>query len=81
MTVRLQLFAAVREAAGMPVLELPYVPGMTVADVRKALVDRIPALAALAPYLHFAIDAEYAADAALVPPGADLACIPPTSGG
>jgi molybdopterin converting factor small subunit len=81
MIVRLQLYAAVREAAGTPVLELPYTPGMTVADLRRALVQKAPALEALAPYLLFAIDADYAADAAVIPPGAEVACIPPTSGG
>lgn len=81
MTLRLHLFAAVREAAGTPVLEIPYAAGMTVADLRTALVERVPALAALAPYLLFAINSDYASDAAAIPPDAELACIPPTSGG
>ncbi|MCL6501854.1 MAG: MoaD/ThiS family protein [Pirellulales bacterium] len=81
MNLRVQLFAAVRDAAGTPVLEVPYTPGMTVADLRRLLVERLPALTALAPYLHFAIHADYAADGTVIPPDADVACIPPTSGG
>ncbi len=81
MSVHLQLFAAVREMAGCQALEIELPPGAKIADLRQALVRQVPALAALAPHLMFAINAQYATEATVIPQAAEVACIPPVSGG
>jgi sulfur-carrier protein len=79
--VRVQLFAVARQLAGEDAIDLDLPPGATVADVRTELLRRTPALAPLARHLLFSVDADYAADGAVVPEGAEVACIPPVSGG
>jgi molybdopterin converting factor subunit 1 len=79
--VRVQLFALVRDLAGAPAIELSLPDGAQVADLRRALVEQVPGLQPLAAHLLFAVNAEYAGDATAVPADAEVACIPPVSGG
>ncbi|HTQ39546.1 MAG TPA: MoaD/ThiS family protein [Pirellulales bacterium] len=81
MKIRLQLFAAARQWAGADAVELDVPSGATVADVRKALLARLPRLAQFGLQLRFAVNADYADEATTIPAGANLACIPPVSGG
>lgn len=81
MEVRVRLFAAARDLAktGEVRLELP--PESTVAGLRAKLLELHPELAPLAAFSLFALNAAYAAETAVVPPGAEAALIPPVSGG
>jgi molybdopterin converting factor subunit 1 len=81
LTVRLKLFAAARDLAGRDVLELELPDDATVAMLRRELTSRVPALAPLAPHLMFAVNQQYAGNDATIPPDAEVACIPPVSGG
>lgn len=81
MLARVRMFAAARERAGRAVVEVDLPDPARVADLRQALASAVPTLAGLLPSLRFAVDAEYADDATPIPPGADLAAIPPVSGG
>jgi molybdopterin synthase sulfur carrier subunit len=81
MMVRVQLFAVARQLAGHDAVEIELADGATVSDLRRALGERVPALAGLLGHLAFAVNAAYAADSTLIPPRADVACIPPVSGG
>jgi sulfur-carrier protein len=81
MTVRVQLFAIAKDLAQTGVVELSLPDGATVADLRRALASEVPALAGVLGHMLFAINAEYATDATIVPAGAEIACIPPVSGG
>ena len=45
------------------------------------MIRQRPALEEIIGQAMFAIDAEYAGDERVVPPNADVACIPPVSGG
>ncbi len=81
MHVRVQLFAVARQRAGRPVVEVDLPDGATVADLRAAIAEALPSLAALLDTIRFAVNADYADDTTLIPPGADLAVIPPVSGG
>ena len=81
MKVVVQLFAVARDLAGESTVELDLPAGATVRAIRAALVERVPALAGLLPQMMVAVNAEYAADTTPIPPGADVACIPPVSGG
>jgi MoaE-MoaD fusion protein len=76
------LFALAREKAGAPTLTVDLPPDPTVLDLKSALARACPALAPLLPTLRIAINSEYAIDDHLpIPPGAELAAIPPVSGG
>lgn len=81
MIVRVQLFAVARQLAGRAAVEIELSPGATVAELRTALGEQVPALAPLLRQTMFAVNAEYASDPTKVPEGADVACIPPVSGG
>lgn len=81
MKVRVRLFAAIRQAAGQEAIDLDLPDGSRVCDVRQRLVAAVPALGTLAGAALFAVNARYANDAQPVPPGAEVSCIPPVSGG
>lgn len=81
MTVRVQLFALAKDLAQSSLIELSLAEGATVGDLRRALAKQVPALASVLGHVLFALNAEYATDATVVPPGAEVACIPPVSGG
>jgi molybdopterin converting factor small subunit len=81
MMVEVRLFAVARQLAESEkiVVELP--TGSTVADLRSAIARDFPALAPLLAHMLIAVGAEYAAEATVLHAGADVACIPPVSGG
>ncbi|HVX11866.1 MAG TPA: MoaD/ThiS family protein [Pirellulales bacterium] len=81
MNVHVQMFARAKELAGGERVDLSLPDGATVRDVRRALAEAVPPLAALLPFCMFAVDMEYADDDATIPVGAAVACIPPVSGG
>lgn len=81
MKVRVRLFAIARQAAGCDWAELDLPAGATIGLVRSRLAEEFPILANLTPAMMFAIGTQYADDSAVVPQGADVACIPPVSGG
>ena len=81
MKLQVRLFAAARQWAKASTIDLDLPGGANVADVRSALVVRVPQLAQFGPQLRLAVNAEYADDAAAILPDADVACIPPVSGG
>jgi molybdopterin converting factor subunit 1 len=76
-----QLFARARDLAGSErvVIELP--TGATVADLRRALAERYPPLAGFVDRCAVAVDTEFADDSQLLTPGAEVALLPPVSGG
>jgi len=76
-----RLFARARDLAGTERLSVNLEPGATVADLREQLTAARPALAELLPRCAFAISGEFADDAQTVPAGADIAVLPPVSGG
>ncbi|MDR3635498.1 MAG: MoaD/ThiS family protein [Isosphaeraceae bacterium] len=81
MSIRVRLFAVARERAGAGEVLLALGEGATVADLRAGLAERFPALCPLMPNVMIAVDAEYASDDLVIPPGAEVALIPPVSGG
>jgi molybdopterin converting factor subunit 1 len=81
-TVRLLLFAAAREAAGIGRTELPVAPsGASVSELLSAIVERYPALAPHASSIRLAVNGEYARDDDRVRPGDEIAVLPPLAGG
>ena len=81
MKVCVRLFAVAKQAAGRDLVELELPDGATIAQLRRELAARVPQLSGFLGQMTFALDARYAADDALVPAGAEIACIPPVSGG
>jgi len=79
--VDVKLFALARDRAGVPSLAVDLPEPATVADLRRSLAVACPALAPLLPSLMIAVDSDYADDARAIPPGAEVAAIPPVSGG
>jgi molybdopterin converting factor small subunit len=81
MRVTLHLFAIARQKAGASAIDLELPEPGTVADLKKAVVTTCPALASILPGLLFAVNNNYASDDMQIPIDAELAAIPPVSGG
>jgi molybdopterin converting factor subunit 1 len=81
MKICVKLFAGARELAGQEEVALELASQARVADLRKELQVRCPALSPLLQHTLFAINANYANDDTILPEGAEIACIPPVSGG
>jgi molybdopterin converting factor subunit 1 len=80
--VTVRLFAVARQRAGCAEVAIDIPEPATVASLKRALAAACPALAPLVPRLMIAIDSDYAADDERpIPPGSEVAAIPPVSGG
>lgn len=80
MRIRLLAFATAADALGSERdLDLP--SGSTVADLRNLLLADFPALARLWPRLAIAIDGRLVRMEEEIPEGAEVALLPPVSGG
>lgn len=81
MKIEVKLFAVARQLAKSESISLELPSGAKVGDVRSALLQEVPALTSIAPMLLFAVNQDYAGDDKVLPADADVACIPPVSGG
>ncbi|MEQ8785565.1 MAG: MoaD/ThiS family protein [Pirellulaceae bacterium] len=81
MRIEVKLFAGARAAHGADTLQLELPAGATIADLRAAIANDHPQLAPLLTRALFALNTDYATDDTVIPAGAELACIPPVSGG
>jgi len=81
MTIRVRLFALARELAGRDELAVELADGRTVADLRRALVEAVPALDRVVGHSLLAVDAQYAGDETRLDEQSEIALIPPVSGG
>ena len=79
--VTVRLFALARQRVGRPEVTIELANVATVGDLRRELGSSFPVLVPILPNLMFAVDTEYADDSTPIPPGAELAAIPPVSGG
>src|SRR5262245_53020040 len=79
--VSVQLFGGARQRAGRARIELDLPESARVSDLRAALAAQEPALAPLLASVRIAVDSEYAEEDRVIPEGAELAVIPPVSGG
>lgn len=73
-------FAGARDAAGAARETLPVAPA-TVGALRRALADAHPRLAPILARSRIAVDQEFAPDEAALRDGAEVAVVPPVSGG
>jgi len=81
MRVRVKLFAVAKELAGSDTLTIDVLDGASVADLRKAVAAKLPALGQILPHALWAVDTAYADDDTLITQQSDVALIPPVSGG
>jgi molybdopterin converting factor subunit 1 len=79
--VFVRLFALAKQRAGRSEVTLDLPQRATVGDLRRALATACPALRPIVPNLLIAVDAEYAPDDQEIAQGAEVAVIPPVSGG
>ena len=81
MRVRILAFATATEALGAPEVELELDDGLDVGALKGELERRYHALGELWQRLAVAIDGEVVGDDASIPDGAEVALLPPVSGG
>src|SRR5262249_26294011 len=81
MTISVRLFARARDLADSDTLNLEVPAGATVAEVRRRIAAACPALREFLPRCAIAVGDDFAADEAMVPNDAEVAIIPPVSGG
>jgi molybdopterin converting factor small subunit len=81
MIVCIHLFARARDLAGCSRLEVSLSDGITVRDLRTRLAAQVPALVGLLERSALAINGEFAGDGQTLSPGAEIALLPPVSGG
>jgi molybdopterin converting factor small subunit len=80
--IQVRLFALARQRAGQAAVTVAVPDPATVAALKTAMADAYPELAPLVPHLLIAINGDYAGDdRTSIPPGAEVAAIPPVSGG
>jgi molybdopterin converting factor subunit 1 len=81
MRVRVRLFARSRDLAGADAVILDLPAGTTAGDLRRRLAEAYPALGGLLERSALAVDNEFAEDSLTLPVDAEVALLPPVSGG
>jgi molybdopterin converting factor subunit 1 len=81
MKIAIKLFAVARQRIGSSTIEVELPADATVRHLRSALAEQFPLLADILPHTRIALNNEYAADTASITPSAEIALIPPVSGG
>lgn len=81
MTVRVLLFAILRERAGVSEVALDLPEGATVATAAEAVLGRFPELRGAARSLAYAVNRAYCRADARLKEADEVALIPPVSGG
>lgn len=79
--MKVRLYARARDLAGADAMELVLPTGATVAELRTALAAACPVLGPLAAKSAVAVNEEFAGDETVIPAGAEVALLPPVSGG
>lgn len=79
--IKVRLFAVARQLAGADHVEVSLPANASVGSLRAALAAACPSIAHVLPYALFSVNAEYAQDTQILPEVAEVACIPPVSGG
>jgi len=81
MTVTVRLFARARELAGAGELQVELAAGASLGDLRQRLAADYPKLASLLERSALAVNDEFADDGLTLPAAAEVAVLPPVSGG
>ncbi len=81
MMLDVHLFARARDLAGTGCLRVLLSEHATVAELRRRLKEAAPALGGLLEHCAVAVNNEWADDATMLSPDAEVALLPPVSGG
>lgn len=81
MIVHVRLFARARDLARTDQIDTELADSATVADLRRRLAADYPALAGLLERSAVAVDNDFADDSRVLPANAEVALLPPVSGG
>ena len=81
MEVAVHLFARARELVGESTVRVEVARGATVADLRSCLTMAFPKIGPIVGRSVFAVNSEVAGDDWIIPDGAEVALVPPVSGG
>jgi sulfur-carrier protein len=81
MKVVVRLFARARDLVGKNVIPIELTSGATVGDLRRQLGTEHPALKPLLEKSALALNDEFADDSSMIPLDAEIALLPPVSGG
>jgi molybdopterin converting factor small subunit len=79
--MKVRLFARARELAGAECIDVDVPPGVTVGDLRRRIGETHPALVKLLERSALAVNDEFADDGLTLPLNAEVALLPPVSGG
>lgn len=79
--ITVHFYAGLRELAKVPRLELPWSEDMTVASLCSHLCSNYPALASLLMRSRFAVNDQLVNNVDMIPDHAEVAILPPVSGG
>ena len=81
MIVRVRLFARARDLAGTDIVSVELTPNAAIADLRRQLATQIPTLGSLLARSALAVNQEFAHDDDALTDDAEVALVPPVSGG
>jgi molybdopterin converting factor subunit 1 len=81
MHIAIQLFARARDLAGADKVTVTLPEGATVRDLRRELATQHPRLAGLLEHSALAVNNDFADDFLSLPFNAEVALLPPVSGG
>ena len=81
MKIEVKLFAVARQRVGASSVVVDLPAEARVRDLRQALAAKYSTLASAMAQIRFAVNNDSAADDVLIPAEAEVACIPPVSGG
>lgn len=79
--IEVRFFAGARDRVQRETVTLTLPRGATIADLRARLMQDYPKLTSFLQHCCFAVGDEYAAEDAALTSGAEVAVIPPVSGG
>jgi molybdopterin converting factor subunit 1 len=81
MRIRVRLFALAKELAGADILDIDMTAGACIGELRTCLEKERPALASLLKQSAWAVNQEFAGLTTPLHDGAEVAVLPPVSGG
>lgn len=81
MKVTVRLFARAKDLAGADQVTIEVADSATAGDLRRALGKTYPALGSLLSRCALAVNSEFAGDSFILSRGAEVALLPPVSGG
>ncbi len=81
MNVEVKLFAVAKQLAGQETIVVEVAQTATVADLRASIAQQFTELAGIVARTMIAIDTEYVGDEIIIAENAEIALIPPVSGG